>query len=338
MSKLDLIGALVMAHMPAGLVKALYKKRDIYRGAMIDPKAFAIGRLANIARGDGLPTIAESRVSMAKSAAMFDKAAPPIARIENITVDGAEGPLKARLYSDHTGAKPRPAMVYFHGGGFVQGDLETHEQLCKRIAKHWGGIVIAVDYRLAPEHPFPAGVDDAIASFEWVQRHGASLGVDPRRIGVGGDSAGGCLAAVVAQQTHDKPTFQVLIYPVTDGHLNSNSINELENAYILPKLRMQWYLKEYAAGFSDMDDPRFSPVFYPDFNGLPPAYIITGGFDPLQDDGFAYSAKLEAAKVPVLHRHFEGQVHAFFNMTKVVPEAKSAIHELAVWLQDTCAP
>jgi acetyl esterase len=294
-----------------------------------------MGRLANVARGNGaLPSVAESRASMAQTAAMFDRPAPPLARIEDIGVAGADGMLRARLFSDTpAGGGLRPAMVYYHGGGFVQGDLDTHHHVCAKIAKWWGGIVIAVDYRLAPEHPFPAGPDDAIAAFRFVRDNGASLGVDGARTGVGGDSAGGCLAAVVAQQVTEKPAFQVLIYPVTDGRVNSPSVNDLVNAYILPKARMVWYRDQYAGAFRDFDDPKFSPLLAADFSGLPPAFVVTGGFDPLQDDGLEYSARMEAAGGTVLHRHFEGQVHAFFNLTRVIPEATTALEEVALWLR-----
>jgi len=341
MGKIGLLAKLFRVHLPAPLAGFLIPRRDRYRGALIDVKACALGRLASYVRGFGpMPAVAESRVQMAKTALMFDRKAPDLARIEDISVAGADGPIKARLYCDHTDARLRPAMVYLHGGGFVQGDLETHHALCAKIAKWWGGIVVAIDYRLAPEHPFPAGVDDAISAYLDLVKRGAALGIDPKRIGVAGDSAGGCFAAVLAQQVRDAngpvPKFQVLIYPVTDGHINSESINDLVDAYILPKQRMVWYRDMYAGDFRDFDDAKFSPLFADDFSGLPNSYIVTGGFDPLRDDGASYAQKLQDAAVPVVHRHFAGQIHAFVNLTKVVPEGTQALREIADWLGKTC--
>ncbi|MDQ7071928.1 MAG: alpha/beta hydrolase [Rhodobacterales bacterium] len=315
-------------------------KRDTYRGEMIDPKAYALGRLANMLRGDGpMPTVAESRAQMAKIAATFDKKGPAVARIEDIEVAGANGLLKARLYSDHTDIAPaRPALVYYHGGGFIQGDLDTHHETCLKLAKRWGGVVIAVDYRLAPENPYPAGVDDAKMAYLDVVARAAELGISPQNVGVGGDSAGGCFAAVVAQQVRNEggsiPLFQVLIYPVTDGNMTTDSIRELEFAYVLPKARMTWYRDQYAGDFSDFNDPKFSPLMADDFSNLPDTYILTGGFDPLMDDGALYAQKLEQAGINVTYRHFPGQIHAFINLTKVIPEGTQALDEIADWLPD----
>ncbi len=339
MGKLSVLASLALTFAPAGIVRLLAPNRDTYRGAMIDPKAYAVGRLANKLRGAGpMPTVAESREQMQKSVRMFDAAGPALARIEDIELSGKDGPIPARLYSDHNDTQNlRPAMVYYHGGGFIQGNLDSHHALCCKLAKGWGGIVISVDYRLAPEHRYPAGVDDAISSYLEVQKNAARYGIDKKCIGVGGDSAGGCFAAVVCQQTKSRgqpvPAFQLLIYPVTDGHLKAPSIDELEFAYVLPKVRMIWYRDEYAGDFAGFDDPKFSPLYNPDMTGLPECYILTGGFDPLTDDGAAFGRKLSEAGVKTTHRHFSGQVHAFVNLTKVVPEGTQAIAEICTWLK-----
>lgn len=338
MGKITLIAKLARIYLPGWLAGWLTPNRERYRGAVIDAKAVAVGRLANQIRGAGpMPTVAESRLQMAKMAGLLDRKAPGLARIEDLSVAGAAGPIKARLYSDHTDATPRPAFVFFHGGGFVQGDLDTHHELCAKLAKWWGGVVIAVDYRLAPEHPYPAGVDDCAAAYQDVVLRAAELGIDAGCIGVGGDSAGGCFAAVVAQEMRGGagplPRFQVLIYPVTDGHIDSDSVNDLKEAYILSKQRMVWYRDMYAGGFRDFDTPKFSPLLADDFSGLPDTYILTGGFDPLVDDGAHYAAKLQAAGVPVAYRHYAGQVHAFVNLTRVVPDGTRAIREIADWLR-----
>ena len=344
MTKIALIARLIRIFLPGWLAGWFTPNREQYRGAVIDAKAAAVGRLAKQVRGDGpMPTVAESRLQMAKTAGQLDRKAPGIERIEDITVAGANGPVMARLYSNHRDANPpRPAMVYFHGGGFVQGDLETHHELCAKLAKWWGGVVIAVDYRLAPECPYPAGVDDSAAAYLDIVSRAVELGLDAANIGVGGDSAGGCFAAVVAQQMRDTggpaPRFQVLIYPVTDGHINSASVNDLADAYVLPKDRLVWYRDMYAGDFHDFGEPKFSPLLTDDFTGLPESYIVTGGFDPLVDDGVGYAQKLQTAGVPVMHRHFEGQVHAFVNLTKVVPDGTIALREIAAWLKRVCKP
>jgi len=338
MNKLAFLGKLLQVYSPAPIVGFLHPERDQFRGARIDPKAFAAGRLAEQLRGDGQqPTVAESRAQMNKAARMFDSKAPKLARIEDITVQGADGALKARLFCDHPAAKPCPAMVYFHVGGFIQGDLDTHREVCAKLAKWWGGMVISVDYRLAPEHPYPAGVEDAVSAYLDIAARAAELGIDPAAIGVGGDSAGACLAAVVAQQLNGgngiAPSFQVLIYPFTDGHLDTPAIKALPDAYLLPRARMCWYRDLYAGDFTNFDDPKFSPLLAADFSGLPRAIVVTAGFDPLQDDGNSYVAKLNEAGVPVTHRHFPGQVHGFVNLTRIIHDGTQALLDVAAWLQ-----
>ncbi len=344
MARITFIFRLIRIFLPHWLARIFTGNREIYRGAEIDVKAAAVGRLGNQVRGNGpMPGVAESRVQMAKMAGQLDRKAPEIVRIEDFAVTGGDGPVMARLYSNHRDkTTPRPAMVYFHGGGFVQGDLETHNELCAKLAKWWGGVVIAVDYRLAPEHPYPAGADDCTAAYLDIVSRAAELGLDAANIGVGGDSAGGCFAAVTAQQLRNAnqqiPRFQLLIYPVTDGHINSESVNELADAYVLPKNRMVWYRDMYAGAFSDFDAPKFSPLLADDFSGLPESYIITGGFDPLVDDGAEYAKMLQTAGVPTVHRHFEGQVHGFVNLTKVIPDGTVALREMAAWLKSVCKP
>jgi len=326
----------VRVFLPEGVVAALFPNREVYRGEMIDPKAFAVGRLVNHMRAPGeVPDVAEGRKMLRDVADKFDVRVD-LARVEDITVQGAEGPLKARLFSDHADKTPCPAMVYYHGGGFVQGDLHSHNHTCAKLAKYWGGVVIAVDYRLAPEHPFPAAPEDCEAAFLDVVARGAELGIDPAKTGVGGDSAGACLSAVVAQQLTikggAKPAFQVLVYPVVDGTLASDSVKELAADYVLPDSLLFWFRDTYAGGWTDFTDPRFSPMFGP-VAGLPDTYIITGGFDPLMDEGKAYGEKLRAAGVDITHRHFPGQIHGFVSLGKVIPQGITALEGIAGWLK-----
>ena len=337
MGKIAMIGSLVRVFLPEGVVAALFPKRDVYRGEMIDPKAFAVGRLVNQMRPAGeVPDVAEGRKMLRDVADKFDVRVD-LARVEDITVQGAEGPLKARLFSDHADKSPRPAMVYYHGGGFVQGDLHSHNHTCAKLAKYWGGVVVSVDYRLAPEHPFPAAPEDCEAAFLDVVARGAELGIDPAKTGVGGDSAGGNLATVVAQQRvikgGAKPAFQVLVYPTVDGTLSSDSVRDHAHDFVLPEEILFWFRDTYAGDWRDFEDPRFSPMFGP-AEGLPPTYIITAGFDPLVDEGTAYGEKLADAGVKVTHRHFPGQIHGFVNLGKVIPQGITALREVAEWLKE----
>jgi acetyl esterase len=334
-----LISGLTTVLLPEAVVKKIYSNRETYRGQTIDAKALAVGKFALALRnGDDDMNIAASRAQTDKITRLFETRGPVLARLEDFQVSGAEGQVEARLYSTTTDKTTlKPALAFFHGGGFVQGNLQSHNALCTKLAGWSDGIVIAIDYRLAPEHPYPQGVDDCLAAYLSIVENAASLGVDAQRIGVGGDSAGGCFAAVVTQQAIERkkpvPAFQLLIYPVTEGYLDSPSINDLAQAYVLPKNRMVWYRDLYAGDFKDFNDPKFSPLLATDFSGQPATWLLTAGFDPLCDDGLAYVEKLERAGVDVTHRHYPGQVHGFVNLTKVIPQGDQAIKEMTDWLK-----
>jgi acetyl esterase len=215
--------------------------------------------------------------------------------------------------------------VYFHGGGWVIGDLESHDQVCRALANAARCTVVAVDYRLAPEHKFPAAVEDAIAATRWVSDNAQSLGIDASRLAVGGDSAGGNLAAVVSLDARDRGgpplVFQLLIYPGTDMRMDWPS--HLRHAGQLPLRRptMQWFVGHYLRGPGDELDWRASPLRAPSFRNLPPALVVTAGFDPLSDEGEAYARALSDGGVPVTHRRFDGQIHGFLNMGRIVADA-----------------
>ncbi len=336
MGKIRIFGRLLVVFMPEWLVAWLYPTRPTYRGETIDPKAYAVGRLIEAMRPNGeIPNVEEGRKRLRDVAAKFD-ARVPIARVEDISIKGAHGPLEARLFSDsHEGQQP--AMIYFHGGGFVQGDIESHHHTCTKLAKWSGYTVISVNYRLAPEHPFPAAPEDCIAAFQSIVERADALGIDPAKTGVGGDSAGGCLAAVTAQQLAAKggarAAFQVLIYPVVDGNLATKSIADMPDDPILSDDVLAYFLSSYAGDWVDKNDPLFSPIFGNNLNALPNTYILTGGFDPLRDDGKHYAKKLEAADVSVTHTHFPSQIHGFISLTKVIPQGSDALRGIADWLK-----
>jgi acetyl esterase len=251
-----------------------------------------------------------------------------VARVEDITVDGR---LAARLYASTVGA-PLPMLVWFHGGGWTIGDLDSADRTCRRLAAGTGALVVSVDYRLAPEHPFPAAADDCFGSLRWLIDNASSLDGDPSRVAVGGDSAGGNLAAVVACRARDERLalrHQLLVYPVTDCTMSSSSYETNGEGYLLTRDTMAWFVDNYV-GDGDPKDPRVSPLFVDDLSGVAPALVITAEFDPLRDEGEAYAQRLREAGVDVDVRRFDGQTHSFFELTMITPAAATEALELAI--------
>jgi acetyl esterase len=251
----------------------------------------------------------------------------PVASTEDRTVPGATGDLKARVYRPE-GDGPFPTVAFFHGGGWVIGDLDTHDNMARNVCRGARAVVIAVDYRLAPEHPFPAAAEDAVAAARWVAQHLDELGGDDR-LAVAGDSAGGNLAAVAAQALHADGTpllAQFLIYPAVDAEGEYPSRVENAKGYFLEQPTMDWFYGHYAGAWDDAKDPRLSPL-HADLSGLPPAVVVTAEYDPLRDEGEAYGAALEAAGVSADVRRYDGMIHGFFDMGTISPAAQAAIDE-----------
>jgi acetyl esterase len=255
-----------------------------------------------------------------------------IGKIENLSCPGPAGLIKLRVYTPVAGgATSLPCLVYFHGGGWVIGDLDSHDALCRTLANESGARVVAVDYRLAPEHKFPAAAEDCYAATKWVEANASELGIDANRIAVAGDSAGGNLAAVIclmAKKGGPQLVYQLLIYPVTQFKAETHSMNAFAKGYFLEKQAMTWFFDQYAPG-TDPNDWRVSPLAAPDVSGVPKAYIVTAGFDPLKDEGKAYADKLNRAGVAAVYIDYPGMVHGFFNMSAVVPTAREAIADAA---------
>ena len=266
-----------------------------------------------------------------------------VASVEDRMVPGPAGDIPVRVYVPEgaSAAEAGPVLVYFHGGGWVIGDLETHDPTVRALAARSGITVVSVDYRLAPEHPFPAPLADCVAAVEWVVASASELSIDPARLAVGGDSAGGNLAAVVSARLRDTPAapcFQLLVYPVTDGTLSHPSIDENADGYFLTKEMMVWFWQHYV-GSGSRTDPSVSPLHAPAsaLEGVCPALVITAEFDPLRDEGEAYAEHLSAAGVPVTSTRYDGVIHGFFQMGDMIPEGNQAIDEAAEALKRALA-
>ncbi len=252
----------------------------------------------------------------------------PVGDVADRTVPGAEGDLRARVYRPEA-AGPLPTVLFLHGGGWVIGDLDTHDNMVRNVCRHARAVVVAVDYRLAPEHPFPAAADDAVAAARWVAQHLDEFGGDDR-LAVAGDSAGGNLAAVVAQVLRDDGTplvAQFLIYPAVDAEGEYPSRVENAKGYFLEKDTMDWFYGHYAGAWEDAKDARLSPLHHADLAGLPPAVVVTAEYDPLRDEGEAYGKALEAAGVTAHVLRYDGMSHGFFDMGGASPAAQAAIEE-----------
>jgi acetyl esterase len=267
---------------------------------------------------------------------LLDEPPPVSVRVSDLTCPGPAGPISLRLYTPDGGGA-RSLLLYFHGGGWMQGGLETHHGACGKLAAWSDCLVLAVDYRLAPEHKFPAGLEDCLAAWRWLAANAATLGADPARLAVGGDSAGGNLAAAVCQALvtsgEPAPAAQLLIYPSLDLGWQLPSHRDLADAYILPRIRVQWYTDLYLSSPEQAADVRASPLWAGDLHGQPAAMIVTAGFDPLLDDGRHYAERLEAAGTPVVYREFPGQIHAFISLTRVIPQGNECLREAASWLR-----
>jgi acetyl esterase len=252
----------------------------------------------------------------------------PVASTEDITVPGGDGDLPARVYRPE-GEGPFPTVAFYHGGGWVIGDLETHDNMARYVCRDSAAVVVSVDYRLAPEHVFPAAADDAVASARWIAANLDRFGGDDR-LGVAGDSAGGNLAAVVAQTlvAEGTPvTAQLLVYPAVDAAGEYPSRVENAKGYFLEQPTMDWFYGHYAGAWEDTKDPRLAPLHHPDLAGQPPAVIVTAEYDPLRDEGEAYGDALKAAGVHVDVTRYDGLIHGFFDMGGLSPAAKAAIEE-----------
>ena len=280
------------------------------------------------------PTPEAARARFRREMLVFRGPQTQVGEVRDFEIEGAAGPLRVRSYAPPKPDAQRPALlVYLHGGGFVIGDLETHDEACRLLCLHAASHVVAVDYRLAPEHPFPAALEDTLAALRWAQTHAASLGVGPNRVALGGDSAGANLSAVAAMlaaRAGRAPAAQLLVYPPTDALTVRASHELFDDGFFLSLADRDAFSRHYTdgTGFGG-DDPRVSPLRAPSLAGLPPALVVTAGFDILRDEGEAYADALRAAGNVVRTLRFPALAHGFVNMTGVAPAARVALMQIA---------
>ena len=337
-----------LAALPPRVLRRLVGRPVVVDGQQLHPEVQLALKLLELAGEPELGdlTVSDARARVAKDARTFEGRKLEVGRVEELQLSGAGGPVGARRYlpgrvGAGTASEGEPLLLYFHGGGFVVCDLDTHDNVCRFLCSQSEVQVISVDYRLAPEHPFPAASDDALATFRDVAARAGALGVDSRRIAVGGDSAGGNLAAGVAQsarQDDATPAFQLLLYPWLDLSEKRQSHALFREGFYLTEADLDWYHHHYLGDDGDPRDPRCSPLLTEQLDGVAPAYIATSGFDPLRDEGEEYARRLLAAGVPVaLHRQ-AGIIHGFANTIAVGRVGREAMTQAAGALRLGLAP
>ncbi len=287
-------------------------------------------------------TPGEAREAYMKSRAVLQPEPEAVGEVRALAAPGPQGPIPLRLYRPAAAAAgPLPALVYYHGGGWLLGGLDSHDVVCRRFANAAGCIVVAVDYRMAPEHKFPAAVEDSAAATRFVCAQAATLGIDPRRIAVGGDSAGGNLAAVMALMARDGAlpplAFQLLIYPATDMAMTTISSQTITSGVPLTSTTMKWFIDHYMRSDADRIDWRASPLRAASVAGTAPALVLTAAVDPLRDEGLAYAQRLEREDVRVIGVHLSDQIHGFLSMGRVIHAADTAIDMMAAVLRRALA-
>ncbi|WHT21062.1 alpha/beta hydrolase [Crossiella sp. CA-258035] len=331
--------AAAVGALPAPAQRAIGGRPTVIDGQHLHPEVQSMLKLMSLAKENPLSagSVIEARRGLRRTAAVIGGAALEVAQVRELSVPGPGGPIRTRVYLPAGLPSQAGALVFYHGGGWVVGDLETHDNLCRYLAVHAGVAVLSADYRLAPEHKFPAATEDALAVYRYAVANADSLGLHPDQIAVGGDSAGGNLAAVTAQQAKAAgdpvPAFQLLIYPAVDFSVRRESRRLFGTGFVLTSEKMDWYQDQYLRSAEDQLDPRASPLLAEDLSGLPPAYLVTAGFDPLRDEGEEYADKLSKAGVPVFLRRHHGLIHGFANVLGIGHTGRDAALEAAAALR-----
>jgi acetyl esterase len=332
--------------LPPRAQRRIFGARPIVDGQTLADEAHVLIRLARMTGDTTLVagmTVEDARAAgRRRTAAAAGRAPIAMARVGQFEIPGAAAPLQARHYVPEGLGDEAPLLVFFHGGGWVLGDLDTHDGVCRRLAAAAGIAVLSVAYRLAPEDPFPAAVEAAFAAFHWAAANTAALGADPTRLAIGGDSAGGNLAAAVSILARDAgvttPAMQLLLYPATDAGGGQRSRELFADGFLLTKADIDACEAHYLPPGTDRHDPRVSVLRAPDLRGLPPAYVATAGFDPLRDEGEAYALRMREAGVRVVLRRHRSLIHAFANQVAISPGSAAAMTAIAEALRAGLGP
>ena len=327
------IGSLVMGLLPDSVVARVAGAPTMIRGRSLDPRLQLIAGVAAKAPALSAQSPVEARASADSTIAVAAGRPRPLESVTDRTVPGADGHLPARLHRPFDLDGPRPLLLYFHQGGCVIGNIDWCDVFCSILAETTRCPVLAVGYRKGPEHRFPAAQEDALAVYEWACEHADEVGGDPRRIGVGGDSAGGGMSAMIAQEAKrrglQRPLLQLLVYPWLVAYADNDAYRDFGDAYPLSADSMRWFLHHYLNDDAERDDLRLSPSLETDLRELAPALVYTAGFDVLCDEGDEYAARLETAGVPVTHRRYDSLCHSFTMLGGASPAAERALLEIA---------
>ncbi|MEH6402975.1 MAG: alpha/beta hydrolase [Sneathiella sp.] len=338
----------ILSSIPDGIFNLLYAGRRIRKdGQVINAKAQLLCRIVD---KQSVPleeeTVENTRLQLEQLSGMLAGPEVPLKSVENFEIPGPNGAIPVRLYKSANCPALAPVLIGFHGGGFIRGSISSHDGLFRRFASYGDFAVLSVDYSLAPEHKYPAAVDDAYAVLRWTQSNGAEKGLDTTKIAVGGDSSGGNLAAVAVQDAKragtPQPVFQLLLYPTTDANFDAKSHETYADGFFLTGERMRWYRDHYLPTSDARNEVRASPGLENDLSGLAPALIITAGFDPLRDEAEEYAKKLKSAGVPMGMIRYEGMVHGFMSLTGLLKDGEAAIktsvHALQSVFNESVAP
>jgi acetyl esterase/lipase len=339
LERLEFAGARMLFALPHAVQRVLSGRRAIViEGRTLHPEMQLLLTLHALLRPWRVRTRtpARSRQELRRDTRSVAGPTVDVGAVVDIDIPSTVGAIGARHYAP-AGHEPRPLLVYYHGGGFVAGDLDTHDSVCRRLCRYADLHVLSIDYRLAPEHRFPAAVDDAFTAFRWARANASGLGAIPERVAVGGDSAGANLAAVVCLRAKadggPAPCAQAMFYPVLDRTIDRQSMKTLSKGFLLTREDIDWLLLQYTGSIVPQPDPEMYPLCAKDLSGLPPALIVTAGFDPLRDEGADYAIALRDAGVPATLHEYEGLLHGFCNMAALCQACETAAREIAADLR-----